>query len=183
MLPQIIENWKMHSILKISCCLEFAKHEHFQLMPSVCCYQIIKHHIAWAICIIKYTTNKLLLLLLWLLLLFVVTAHFLPWPPWWFHCTHLLSCVFFPAPCGHFRGSKIYCSHLDIGLPFFLLPSGWEKVIFMQGTLSSILAMCPNHFSLAILIIFTMLGSLYKLYRSSSSSSFILHTPLKQVGP
>jgi hypothetical protein len=28
-------------------------------------------------------------------------------------------------------------SHLDLGLPCFLLPSGWRKVIFMQGTLSS----------------------------------------------
>jgi len=51
----------------------------------------------------------------------------------------------------------------------------------MKDTLSSILTMCPNHFNVAILIIFTMLGSLYKLY--SSSSHFILHTSLTQLWP
>jgi hypothetical protein len=61
------------------------------------------------------------------------------------------------------------------------MPSGWEKVIFLQGALSSIIAICPNHFNLAILIIFTMLGSLYILY--NSSLYHILHTPLTQLGP
>jgi hypothetical protein len=51
----------------------------------------------------------------------------------------------------------------------------------MQSTLSSILAMCHNHSSQISLIIFTMFGSLYKLY--SSSLHFILHTPLTQLGP
>jgi len=64
-------------------------------------------------------------------------------------------------------------SHLNLDLPFFLLPSGWKKVIFMLDTLSSILAIWPNYFNLAILIIFTMLGSLYKLY--SSSLYIIIH--------
>ena len=72
-------------------------------------------------------------------------------------------------------------SHLNLGLSFFLLPSGWEKVIFMKGTLPSILTMCPNHFNVAILIIFTMLGCLYKLY--NSSLCFILHTSLTQIWP
>ena len=69
--------------------------------------------------------------------------------------------------------------HLNLGLLFFLLPSGWEKVICMQGTLSSILATGPNHFNVAILIILTMFGSLYKLH--SSSLCFTLQTPLTQI--
>ena len=72
-------------------------------------------------------------------------------------------------------------SHLNLGLPLFLLHPGWENFIFLQGALSSILAICPNHFNLFILIIFIMLGSLCKLY--SSSLDFILHTPLTQTGP
>jgi hypothetical protein len=46
----------------------------------------------------------------------------------------------------------------------------------MKGTLSPILAICPNHFNLAVLIIVIMLGFLCKVY--SSSFFFILHTPL-----
>jgi hypothetical protein len=42
------------------------------------------------------------------------------------------------------RSFNTECSHLSLGLPFFLLPSGWEKVIFLQGALSSILAVCPS---------------------------------------
>jgi hypothetical protein len=38
--------------------------------------------------------------------------------------------------------------------------------MFMQGTLSSILAIRPNHFNVADLIIFIMLNSLYKIYSS-----------------
>jgi len=79
------------------------------------------------------------------------------------------------------RSFNTESSHLNLGLPFFLLPSGWEKIIFMQGTLLSILALCPNHWRLAIVIIFTMLGSFHKLY--SSLLYFILHTPLTRLGP
>ena len=43
------------------------------------------------------------------------------------------------------RSSNTESSHLSLGFPFFLLPSGWEKVIFMQGTLLSFLTVCPNH--------------------------------------
>jgi hypothetical protein len=50
----------------------------------------------------------------------------------------------------------------------------------LQGALSSILAMCPSHFILAI-IIFTMLCYLYMSY--NSSLYFILYTPLTQLGP
>ena len=64
-------------------------------------------------------------------------------------------------------------SHLNLSLSLFLLPSGWEKFIFLQGTLSSILAICSNHFSLAIVIIFTVLRSFYKPY----SSFIILYFP------
>ena len=53
------------------------------------------------------------------------------------------------------------CPIHNLGLRLFLLPSGWEKVIFLQGTLSSILATCPDYFNLAILIIFTVFGYLY----------------------
>ena len=63
---------------------------------------------------------------------------------------------------------------LNLDLPIFLLISSWEKVICMQGTLSYTLAMCPNHFNLPILIIFTIFGCVYKLY--SNSLYFILHT-------
>jgi len=49
--------------------------------------------------------------------------------------------------------------HLNLGLPFCLLISGWENFIFIQDTLSSIPALCPNPFNLAFLIIFPMLNS------------------------
>jgi hypothetical protein len=47
----------------------------------------------------------------------------------------------------HFRVLRSFnteSSHLNSSLPFFLLPSGLEKVTFLQGTLSYILANCPN---------------------------------------
>jgi hypothetical protein len=72
------------------------------------------------------------------------------------------------------RSFNTESGYLSLGLPFFLLPSGWEKVIVLQGALSSLLAICPNHFNLDIFIIFTMLGSLYIVY--NSSLYFILHT-------
>ena len=42
------------------------------------------------------------------------------------------------------RSFNTESSHLNPGLPLFLLPSGLEKVTFLQGTLSYILANCPN---------------------------------------
>ena len=50
------------------------------------------------------------------------------------------------------------CSHLNLGLCFFLLPSGLKKVILLQCALPSILAICPSHLNLAILIMFTILA-------------------------
>lgn len=47
--------------------------------------------------------------------------------------------------------------------PFCLLPSGWEKVSFLQDALPSTLYICVSHFSLAISIISNVLGYLYKL--------------------
>jgi len=64
----IIDNRKMHSILKTSWFLEFADHEHFHLIPS-----------ELFVSLNTLQTNILLLLLL--LLLLGTAAHFLPWPP------------------------------------------------------------------------------------------------------
>lgn len=79
------------------------------------------------------------------------------------------------------RSFNTESSQLNLGLTFFLLTSGWEQDIFMQSTLSSILATFPNLFNLPILITFTMLGSVYKLY--SSSLYLILHIALTQISP
>jgi hypothetical protein len=54
-------------------------------------------------------------------------------------------------------------SHLNLGLPFFLLISGRDNFIFIQGTFSSILAICPSHFYLDISL---FLLCLYKQYSS-----------------
>jgi hypothetical protein len=51
----------------------------------------------------------------------------------------------------------------------------------MQSSLPSILAICPNHFILAVFIIFILFGFLYYVY--SSSLFFILHTQLTQSRP
>ena len=45
------------------------------------------------------------------------------------------------------RSFNMESSHLNLDLPFLLLLSGWEKVIFMQDSLSSILAICPTYFN------------------------------------
>jgi hypothetical protein len=45
------------------------------------------------------------------------------------------------------RSCSTSSSHLNFGLPFFLLPSGWEKVNFMQSETSSVLPICPSHFT------------------------------------
>ena len=45
-----------------------------------------------------------------------------------------------PPPPRSLKSSSTESIQLNLGLPFFLLPSGWEKLIFLQGTLSSILA-------------------------------------------
>ena len=76
------------------------------------------------------------------------------------------------------RSFNTESSHLNLGFPFFLLPSGWEKFYLPA---SSILAVCRNHFTLAVLITFTVPGCLYKL--RTSSLYFILHTPMPQLGP
>jgi hypothetical protein len=73
------------------------------------------------------------------------------------------------------RSYNTSSSHLNFGVPFFLLPSGWEKVNFSQNELSSLLLICPNHFNLFILIDWNIFGSLNNLY--NSSSYFILSTP------
>jgi hypothetical protein len=79
------------------------------------------------------------------------------------------------------RSFNTESNHFSLGLPFFVLHSDREKFIFLQGALSSILAIFHSHLNVAVLIIFTMLGSLYKLY--NSSLCFILHTSLTQIGP
>jgi hypothetical protein len=66
------------------------------------------------------------------------------------------------------RSSKTGSRHLSLGHSLLLEPSGWYRVIFLKGTWLSIFAICHSHFSLAVLIIFSMLGSLYKLHNSSA---------------
>jgi hypothetical protein len=53
-----------------------------------------------------------------------------------------------------------------LGLPFYREPSGWEKIIFLQGEFSSILTKCPSHLILVTFIALTISGSLYKPYSS-----------------
>jgi len=39
-------------------------------------------------------------------------------------------------PCLHSQGIKFFdteSSHLNLGLPFYLLTSGWENIIYMPG--------------------------------------------------
>jgi hypothetical protein len=59
---------------------------------------------------------------------------------------------------------KTLPSHLHFGLPIFRQPSGWEKVIVLQGEFSSILTKCPSHLVLATFITLTIYRSLCKLY-------------------
>jgi hypothetical protein len=86
-----------------------------------------------------------------------------------------LSCAFFHQAITfkNFWGLAVHHPAILIWYSFFLLPCSWVKVNFLQSKLSSILLICPSHFSLFIFIDSTVLGSLNKLYNSSSSSSSI----------
>jgi hypothetical protein len=85
------------------------------------------------------------------LIFFGPTAPCVSWPPSWFHSTGL-----YPVPSSTMHSLPRFLtscstesSHLNPGLPFFLLPSVWVKFIYLEGTWSSILVVCRNHFNLA----------------------------------
>jgi hypothetical protein len=70
------------------------------------------------------------------------------------------------------RSTVILSSHLRLGLPSGLFPSGFFTKILYAFLFSPILATCPAHRILHDLIIQIILGEKYKLW-SSSSCSFL----------
>jgi hypothetical protein len=69
-----------------------------------------------------------------------------------------LSSVFFhhASTFNSFTYFKTLSSHLNLSVPFFREPSSCEKVIFLQGELSSFLTKCPSHLNLATFITLTI---------------------------
>jgi hypothetical protein len=47
-----------------------------------------------------------------------------------------------------FTSFKTLWNHLNLSLLFYREPSGWEKVVFVQGEFSSILTKCSSHLML-----------------------------------
>ena len=72
-------------------------------------------------------------------------------------------------------------SHLNLGLPFCLLPSTTAAKTLLAGFWSSSRMTCPAHLRRLNLMYVIMSLSLYNVY--NSSLYFILHSPLSFVGP
>jgi hypothetical protein len=72
-------------------------------------------------------------------------------------------------------------SHLNLGLPMFLFPSGQPSRTFCGTLLLSIVRTCPSHSVLRDLISTTMSGLLYRL--SSFLLELIRHVPFIHTGP
>jgi hypothetical protein len=96
-----------------------------------------------------------------------------PWPPQWSshrYCYHVLSSTMFLLSMTlhilrHYQATLIWV------FPFFLEPSGCEKIIFLQGEFSSTVTKCPSHLNLAIFITLTISRSLYEAYAESKFRS------------
>ena len=70
----------------------------------------------------------------------------------------------------------ILSSHLRLGLPYGLFPSGFPTKIFYTSLISPIHATCPAHLILLYLITRTIFGEQYRSLSSSLCS--YLHSPV-----
>ena len=78
-----------------------------------------------------------------------------------------------PTP---WRSVLILSTHLRLGLPSGLLPSGFQNKILYTPLSSPIRATCPGHLIILDFITRTILGEEYKSFSSSSFS--LLHSPV-----
>ena len=92
-----------------------------------------------------------------------------------FHILSQLDPVHTPHPTS-WRSNLILSSHLRLGLPNGIYPSGFSTKTLYTPLLSSISATCPTHLISLDFISRTILGEEYRSY-SSSLCSF-LHSPV-----
>ena len=88
----------------------------------------------------------------------------------------------YPQPTS-WRSSLILSTHLRLGLPSGLLPSGYPTKILYTSLSSPIRATCPAHLILLHFITLTILGEEYRSFSSSLCS--LLHSPVTSslLGP
>ena len=87
-----------------------------------------------------------------------------------------------PPHCNSWRSISVLSSHLWLGLPSSLFPSGFPAKPLYIPLLSPICATCPAHLIVLDLITWTMLGEEYRSL-SFSLCSF-LHSPVTSLlGP
>ena len=87
----------------------------------------------------------------------------------------LLPLLRSPFPVLHSHLSQIVSSHLNLGLPFGLVPYGFHLYMVLATLSLGILSTCPNQLNLLHLTCLTIFS--YPFAFSSSSSVLSLHSP------